>query len=1151
LCEAVVADESLQLVCRYLRRFGAPRQEAEDGPALRRYVEGRDPEAFALLVRRHGPMVLGVCRRVLGAAADVEDAFQATFLSLARRAGAVRDAGRLGAWLHRVALRTARKARARRRAPAGEAAEPMVSADPADAVAWGEVRQGLDEELDRLPERLRAPLVLCYLDGLTRDEAARRLGWSLGTLKRRLGRGRELLRKALTARGLAPAGLAAAVTAGGLRAAVPGRLLRSTCRAGACPDGRAFSEAVLSLTGGGGRTMGGFACKVLLIVLTVAGGLATGLLPLTGSAGPAGPPALPGAGRAGEKPRSRTDRFGDALPAGAVARMGTVRFRHDHPYLFLLPKFSPDGKVLVTGGNNEMRLWDFATGKLLREIRDDYGYSEPVFARDGQWLAGRTRKSVRLWDPATGRRLRDLPGEIRALASSPDGKVLATVAQDGSISLWEAVTGKRVAQMRGGHKGKPFTGTFTADGKGLVTLGTKYRVCHWDVRTGELRKAVPLTIPHRHALCFSPDGQTLAVSARGDQPVVLLDTATGKERVKLQGEMARAGIGLAFSPDGKTLATSSVDMTSWKEGATVALWDVRTGKPLRHFSVPSRAARLLRFSPDGRTLLTAGYGPLVHLWDSRTGKRLHNQEAHETDIRSVAFTPDGHLVSGAGDGTVRLWEVATGRHVRKLAGHHWGVNAVAVTPDGKAILSGGTDGCIRVQGLDGKQIRRLLLGRDPEGLDEPDHQVLALRVAADGKTAVTYSMAARPAGGFYHVWDLLKGKALTERRDPSGSIGHRVFSPDGRRVAEYVMEGSGGGGPDAGGGLAGGEGATGSAPAPARTQAILRDVATGKYLLALNLPDLPGHIEGFSPDGRTLMTVTLRDERREDGWHYHNALRLWELASGKERLTIKCSAAGRFLHVVFAPDGRRVATARSDGVIQVWDVVTGRELLSRSGFLAECRCLAFAPDGRYLASGHADGTILVWDVSSPGKVGPARAADAADLARWKKDLFGDDARKAHAAVWGLAGVPGEAVKWLRGRVRPAPRPEAPKKVRGLIADLDSGDFHKREAAGKELAALGGRAEPALQAALEKGPSAEQRRRIREVLAVIARAQRTEVARQVRAVEVLERIGDEDARKVLEALSEGAPGARLTKEAKEALKRIGLSTSPASGPGSRS
>src|SRR6266511_4262984 len=165
-----------------------------DGDLLRRYLERRDEAAFRALVERHGPMVLGVCQAVLRHRHDAEDAFQGAFLVLARKAGSIRRPDSLACWLHGVACRVARKAlaaAARRQTIEAGAAPPGTrdSGSPtlaADDLTWGEMRVILHAELGALPERFRGPLVLCYLEGLTQDEAARRLGWTAATVKGRL-----------------------------------------------------------------------------------------------------------------------------------------------------------------------------------------------------------------------------------------------------------------------------------------------------------------------------------------------------------------------------------------------------------------------------------------------------------------------------------------------------------------------------------------------------------------------------------------------------------------------------------------------------------------------------------------------------------------------------------------------------------------------------------------------------------------------------------------------------------------------------------------------------------------------------------------------------------------------------------------------------
>jgi RNA polymerase sigma factor (sigma-70 family) len=176
-----------------------------DGELLERFLASRDEAAFEAMVMRHGPMVLRVCRDVLVDRHDAEDAFQATFLVLARRAVLIRNREALGAWLYGVAYRVASRAKldaARRREQERRVAD-MAAAGSWDELAWQELRAALHEEIDRLPEKYRNPVVLCYLEGQSHEEAAHRLDWPIGTVKGRLARARDLLRDRLGRRDLA------------------------------------------------------------------------------------------------------------------------------------------------------------------------------------------------------------------------------------------------------------------------------------------------------------------------------------------------------------------------------------------------------------------------------------------------------------------------------------------------------------------------------------------------------------------------------------------------------------------------------------------------------------------------------------------------------------------------------------------------------------------------------------------------------------------------------------------------------------------------------------------------------------------------------------------------------------------------------------
>jgi RNA polymerase sigma factor (sigma-70 family) len=341
-----MGQKPLDAMLRNVRRLAAVQtnRELSDRELVERFVTRKEEAAFAVLVERHGRMVHGVCWRALGNVHDAEDACQASFLVLAQTAPSVRKAASLASWLHGVALRVASNLRRQRsrRARRERASRPPTVADPAAEVSWAEAWAALDEELGRLPECLRAPLVLCYLDGRTRDEAARQLGLTVGSLRGRLERGRKALCERLTRRGITLGAtlLAAAVGEGVSRAGLSPTATLSTTKAavviasGRAPDGGLVAGGVLSLAKEVLRTM-------TLTKAKVAAALFTGLLLLglggaliwRGAAPDRSPAAAPdetrtaaeeAQGLAGDWRLVEAERGGKKLPSYEARGYGTA-----------------------------------------------------------------------------------------------------------------------------------------------------------------------------------------------------------------------------------------------------------------------------------------------------------------------------------------------------------------------------------------------------------------------------------------------------------------------------------------------------------------------------------------------------------------------------------------------------------------------------------------------------------------------------------------------------------------------------------------------------------------------------------------------------------------------------------------------------------
>ncbi len=379
-----------------------------DAALLQRYIEGRDESAFTELVRRHGPMVRGVCRRVLPSPQDAEDAFQATFLVLMNKAAAIRKRGSLACWLHGVALRVAvRLLRNNQHRHVQPLPPEGVPQPERDEVSWREVKRLVDEELARLPERYRMPLILCYLEGKTREEAAAELGWRLPAFRGRLERGRQRLRLRLERRGLAlSAALLATLTAPSAEAAIP-----TTISTAASSQVATLATEVMRTMMLIKLKMAGLCC---LAVLSVGIGVtATGYRMVQVEAGPppeaAGPPQAP--------PVQRPDRQdeqplrAEANPGPLVAVLGPKKFYFSS--LLVRVAYSPDGKLLavertrhhssVRRGHEEGAAH---MGRVRRLRHQDAGFLPR------QQGSGHRRPSAHIpqWDVATGKIIREFAG---------------------------------------------------------------------------------------------------------------------------------------------------------------------------------------------------------------------------------------------------------------------------------------------------------------------------------------------------------------------------------------------------------------------------------------------------------------------------------------------------------------------------------------------------------------------------------------------------------------------------------------------------------------------------------------------------------------------------------------------------------------------
>jgi WD40 repeat protein/serine/threonine protein kinase len=573
--------------------------------------------------------------------------------------------------------------------------------------------------------------------------------------------------------------------------------------------------------------------------------------------------------------------------------------------------FSPDGKVLLTGGRaSPPRRWDAATGQPIGEAL-----------------------------PHGGR-------EIRAVAFSPNGALLATAGTDQNVRLWDAVSGRPFGPLLK-HADWVLAVAFSPDSQTLLTGSADGTAQLWETATGQARGVPLLHSRPVYAVAFSPDGQTLALA--GSSPIVkLFEAATGQPRgvpLRHEGEVWS----IAFHPTDRLLATGG-------EEGLVRLWDTDTRRLLGRTLAHHGPVRSVGFSRDGQTLWTGGADGKVRFWDAQTLKSLGAPVHHSSAVYAVAWSPDQRRLAtgsaGSADGKVRLWEKAEARSPGVLLRHEQPVYCLALSPDGRTIATGSAgpsaqlwntatgqpvgqplthqrsiyrvafspDGQTVVTGSSDKTARLWAVAEGtPRGpaLEHPD-EVYAVAFSPDGKTIATGCKDAT-----LRLWDAATGHPRGEPLRHPHWVLAVAFSPDGQTLL------------------------TGCEDATAR----LWSVATGQPI-GSPLPHRgPVRAVAFSPDGRKLLTGTWDD----------GTARFWDTAT-RQPLGPPLPHNDHVLAVAFSPDGQMIATGTWDGTARLWDAVTGKRCGPPLVHQRIVRDVAFSPDGQTLWTASYDRTVRSWQV---------------------------------------------------------------------------------------------------------------------------------------------------------------------------------------------